>query len=599
VPTRRLPGALAALHLALLTAGSACGPSAREAPPRRICQLEVWYRPTTAVSRLEVTGSWSAWTTSQPLAAQADGWWLATVRLEPGEYQYLLKEDSAPRLDGRRATTAINHGREVSWARVEDCDRGALQVRGAEALREGPSEPWAVRLELEYQQPHDGRPLSPGSVTLTGDDGLAQPFATERWEATTGRLVLRVAPVLEGKQRLRVAASDQSGRPVEAAFATVWVQATTELKDLVVYQVQVDRFRGTSGAALTAPQTGGDWAGGTLDGVRRALEAGDFERLGVNALWLSPLYLATRDAHGPAGRQNFGYHGYWAAAARTIDPRYGGEVALDALVQAAHRRGVRVLFDVVPNHVHRDHPYATRLDWLGPSCVCGSAACPWTSHIQTCWFDTFLPDLSWENPEVATQVADDVAWWFERFSADGVRVDAVPMVPVAAIRRLASEVRTRFDHPGHRSFLLGENFTGIDGWGRLGAYLGGPGLDGEFHFPLLWALRSAVAESSAPLALVDQVVQRGEQTWPGGEAVMGLTVGNHDVPRFASVADRSVGDGWAHAPAADAPRGLRPPAAGAGTDLRAAWCAGHLPGRRARPRRLGRSRQPPRHARRP
>jgi glycosidase len=232
------------------------------------------------------------------------------------------------------------------------------------------------------------------------------------------------------------------------------------------------------------------------------------------------------------------------------------EADVDALVAAAHARGIRVLFDVVPHHVHAEHPYFTqhRTDgWFARadgSCICGAPTCDWASFEQVCWFAPYLPSFDWTDDDVASTVTGDVMWWLERFDGDGVRIDAVPMMPRAAARRLAARARAELDNPSHRTYLLGENFTSQGGYDTLRYDLGPDGLDGEFHFPLMWALRGAIAQRGGEsLVDVDAAIRDGEQAWAGSGAVMGLLIDNHDVSRFATVAaGDDDGQTWTPAP---------------------------------------------------
>src|SRR5258706_8385230 len=114
------------------------------------------------------------------------------------------------------------------------------------------------------------------------------------------------------------------------------------------------------------------------------------------------------------------------------------------------------------------------------------------------------------------------------------------MMPRAATPRIVNAVRTKDDHPGNRSFLLGENFTGPVGYSLLRYELGPFGLDSEFHFPLMWSLRSAIAQGTAPLSDIDAATAQGARDWDGSGAIMATMIGNHDVARFASV---SAGEG--------------------------------------------------------
>jgi glycosidase len=331
----------------------------------------------------------------------------------------------------------------------------------------------------------------------------------------------------------------------------VWIDATSggkepwDPRDAVVYQVMVDRYRGPAGP-LAPPSSPALRAGGTLSGVRAALESGDIQALGASAIWLSPLYTNPSDDFADGdGHTISSYHGYWPIA-HGIEPRLATEEELDGFIHAAHARGVRVLFDVVPNHVHQQHPWLKQHpDWFKQDCICGVGSCDWGTHIQTCWFAPYLPDLDWTNKDAAHAMADDVLWWFDRWDADGIRIDAVPMMPQAATRRIAATARGRYAHPGHDLYVLGENFTGPTGYQSLRYDLGPYGLDGAFHFPLMWSMREAIALEQAPLSAVEKSYRDGEAAWAGSNAVMGLMIGNHDVARFASVsAGNADGDSW-------------------------------------------------------
>ncbi|MEZ4471239.1 MAG: alpha-amylase family glycosyl hydrolase [bacterium] len=274
------------------------------------------------------------------------------------------------------------------------------------------------------------------------------------------------------------------------------------------------------------------------------VESGYFETLGVNALWISPLNRGPEGlwtgVEGGSPRYS-SYHGYWPIAPREVDPRLGTSADVDALVAAAHARGIRVILDVVLNHVHAEHPYAReRPDWLNPLCACGSAACPWQTHIRTCWFTRYLPDISWETSEALETQVEDAVWWLERFDLDGLRVDAVPMMPRFVTRHLTHEVHRRLEGLRTRQYLVGETYTGTNGIGDIRWSLGPDGLDGQFDFPVMWTLRQVFAWEDAPLWVLADVWQRTAAAWAGSTAVMGVFAGNHDVTRFLSEAAGQV-----------------------------------------------------------
>ncbi|MBI5960096.1 MAG: alpha-amylase, partial [Chloroflexi bacterium] len=110
----------------------------------------------------------------------------------------------------------------------------------------------------------------------------------------------------------------------------------------VIYQVFVDRFYPGNGREWMKAEKLSDFFGGTLWGVRDRLDY--IADLGVTCLWLSPTWVSPS------------HHGYDIVDHDHVEPRLGGDEALHTLVEAAHARGLRVLLDLVCNHVSNDHP---------------------------------------------------------------------------------------------------------------------------------------------------------------------------------------------------------------------------------------------------
>ena len=104
-------------------------------------------------------------------------------------------------------------------------------------------------------------------------------------------------------------------------------------RDAVIYQVYVRSFLDSTGDGI-----------GDLAGVRAGLPY--LRKLGVDGIWLSPFY--------PSPQHD---HGYDVADYRDVDPVYGDLAEFDRLVADAHRLGLKVLLDIVPNHCSSDHPW--------------------------------------------------------------------------------------------------------------------------------------------------------------------------------------------------------------------------------------------------
>ena len=524
-----------------------CSSSAPSSAAAQACGLQVWHKPASRDAHVEIVGDWNDWKRPGTLPeVRDDGWVAAMIDAPVGEHAYAIVEDGVWLTDKQVPMTAFHDGKEVALGVVADCERPVVRVEGVEATPDG-----HVAVRASFLAARSGALLDPAAVVVTSRDGVALPVASADPQA--GAFRLETSGLKRGKYTFSIRARDTHGAESEETIATVWVEAQAwDPRDAIVYQVVLDRFRGDAGP-LATPAQPSDRAGGTLAGLRQAIEAGDIEALGVNTLWLSPLYKnPDGEFGGTDGHSYTSYHGYWPTASRELDSRVASEAELERFMQVAHDRGIRVLFDVVPNHVHEQHAWVKEHpDWFNQdkTCICGQGSCDWATHIKTCRFAPYLPDLDWTNIDAARAATADVMWWFDRWGADGLRIDAVPMMPRAATRRIAHAVRTRYEHKGNIPYILGENFTGPGGYQNLRYDLGPFGLDGSFHFPLMWTLRETLATETAPMGDIDTSFRAGEQAWDGAGAVMGMMIDNHDVSRFVSVsAGNAVGDAWSPAP---------------------------------------------------
>jgi glycosidase len=537
--------------LALVAAlAPSCGGGAE--PPSRECSTLIWARSETGAAP-EVEGSWDDWASRRPLEAYRDGWYVHAASLAPGEYGYRILERGEPRLDPFNPLTTFRDDDEVSLALAPDCAAPELRIEAVEVAGGD------VTVRGRFLALPGGSALDPDTLRAN-DGGGASPPSRSSADPDSGSFTWTARGLAKGKHMLTFEATDEDGRAARPASAVAWVEpAMASWEQGLLYQVMIDRFRGDGGAALSPPATPGSRAGGTLDGVRAEIERGTFEALGVTALWLSPVYRnpvevrENRDGHLAEG-----YHGYWPEDARAVDDRLGGEAALRGVIDAAHRRGLRVIFDLVPNHVYEaSSRYVEHRNdgWFneGPDgCVCGSPGCDWGSHLQTCWFTSYLPDIRWQHPAAMRTGAEDARFWMDAFDADGVRIDAVPMMPRATTRRLAAELRNTAAPVGDRALLtLGEVFTGpgLTGIDTIRYFLGPQGIDGAFDFPLMWSIRDAIASGRGGFTEVESTLKRTEAALHGSGSVLGRMIDNHDTARFISEASgEAAADPWARPP---------------------------------------------------
>ena len=202
-------------------------------------------------------------------------------------------------------------------------------------------------------------------------------------------------------------------------------ESTDWWRDAVIYQVYPRSFADASGDGI-----------GDLPGITSKLD--HLARLGVDAVWLSPFY---RSPQADAG--------YDVADYRDVDPLFGTLTDADDLIAKAHRLGIRVIVDLVPNHTSDEHewfqaalaagkgsPERARYifrEGKGPDgaeppnnwgSIFGGPA--WTRIEDGSWylhlFDSKQPDLDWTNPEVHEEFRSVLRFWLDR-GVDGFRVD--------------------------------------------------------------------------------------------------------------------------------------------------------------------------------
>jgi len=190
----------------------------------------------------------------------------------------------------------------------------------------------------------------------------------------------------------------------------------------VVYQVYPRSFADSDGDGV-----------GDLRGILG--HVGYLHRLGVDVVWLSPVYRSPMDDNG-----------YDISDYQDVDPLFGTLADLDELIAQLHARGMKLVMDLVVNHTSDEHPWFIqsrssrdnpKRDWYWWR----DTPTNWESHFSgSTWtldettgqyylhiFSAKQPDLNWENPEVRRAVYAMMRWWLDR-GVDGFRMDVINMI---------------------------------------------------------------------------------------------------------------------------------------------------------------------------
>lgn len=541
---------------------SASAPLAIQVHANRVCTTVFSYdaKQYGAVTTLAVAGQFNTWsTTANPMTdADKDGIYTsAPIALAPGYFQYKLVQNGSTWItDPANPYRAWLDGVENSEIRVADCQKPLLtledlQINGATGT---------VSADVSLVDGVDGSGINGASLKVTagdvevdaGFDGFQRLFE------------VRLTGLTPGKHSLRVSASSNNGQPAEVLYVPVWVDATPwSWKDASMYFAFTDRFLdGNSGnnspvanVATTANYQGGDFAG-----ITAKINDGYFTSAGINTLWISPNFDNTNNAeYGDDGRLYSGYHGYWPTSATSPEGRMGTNQELKTLIQAAHSKGIRVLFDLAVNHVHNQHPYYTQYKnagWFNPYALCTQND-GWNTNPVGCWFASYLPDLNYRNADTLHALVDDALRYIQECDVDGYRVDAVKHLEVAYLTQLVGRIEDQVEHysdePSRQFYLVGETFTGewnspcnnsssCSQW-LIDQYVGPGLLDGQFDFPLYWQVLKTFARGESSMSALASVLDQTEAYY-GTDALMSTFLGNHDVARFISHANGNIADQW-------------------------------------------------------
>lgn len=521
-------------------------------------------------SDVKLAGDFTSWADNAIAFRKVGGVHEVTLEpsasLQPGRlYPYKIVVDGQWKLDPNGRYRRIVGGQMNSALMLPACADGpALRASEVRASRDG-----AMKVEVALQA---AVPASRGDAAVrvtsvkASLDRQTIPAGSWRFDVKSGAIDFAFADLAKGKHTLSLRAFDARGRESSTIELPFWIEDEAfDYRDGLLYMMVLDRFANGNRAndrAVGAPvHYDADWHGGDLEGALEVLKSGYFEKLGVRTIWLSPLNTQTDNWHVGDGNQLFSaYHGYWPTKAREVEPRFGGDAMLHAFVEEAHKRGLRVLLDLINNQVHDDHEYVSQHpEWFRRACKCGDDAigCGWSVRPFDCMFQPYLPDIDWTSAGAEKQFVADAVNWISAFDLDGFRVDAVKHVESNSVYNLRAALADRFEQGGARIFMVGEtavgefdsgNFFGEQfnsGFEWIDAYTGATALDGQFDFPTRHNMADGLVNGDKPYNEVEGELRKAETRYRAGSHHVRFLNG-HDNPRIASIAakDPKLGCAW-------------------------------------------------------
>ena len=509
-------------------------------PPEDLrCPVNVEFGEAQDADQVAMAGEFNDWSLDADEMERSGGAWRHSMELEPGQYPFKYVIDGA--YEGDPPPFVYTHwsgGVENRNLVVDDCSRPSLEVGNVEVSDTG-----LVTAELHFLPGIDDHPIDADSLQVSlGDVAVDADVDTD-----TGQIEIEHQLDDYGKFSLRARARDDIGRPTlqDPLWIPLWYEEEEfHWYDTIMYLIFTDRFR-TAGQSPLGPIDGvasiANYKGGNFPGITEAIEEGHFDELGVNALWLNPINENTNLAQPGSFDDHMytGYHGYWTVDPLRAETRFGSidtdaDDALRELIETAHDRGIRIIFDLILNHVHQDHIYCQHNStWCEFTCVCGDQGCGWDERTKDCQFAPYLPNLNYRNHDIVEQVVDDALALMEKFDVDALRIDAAKHMEHVIMRTLRLRINELEEKGAAPFYLVGETFTGEFGHDDIMDYVADWELHAQFDFPLLYPIRRVFGQNASFEELETGLV-RSESAYGETYPWHSPFLGNHDIPRFVT-----------------------------------------------------------------
>ena len=487
-----------------------------------------------------VSGQFNDWSNnSLPMIKNGDQFFL-DIYLEPKKHEYKFVADGKYVLDNNNPKKVTNNN--SGWNSIIDLSQN-IQRKDHQLIKDSKKDNI-----LTFHYIKNNRIDSPSDLlVLLNNQLLGEEYYSIK---TNGKVEIDISESKDGILRV-FAMDDSKNYTIENQTHIQNGSVLTHRSDSwfysIIYNPMIDRFFDgdpTNNKKVNDPKLHplANFMGGDIKGINLKMNQGYFDNLGINTIWLSPIQTQPESSwveYMTPNRSFTGYHGYWPIKPRQIDKRYGTPKELKELVENAKSRGIKIVLDLVTNHVHQNHIYyRDNKEWFGKvNRKNGEMNIRlWDGATRlTTWFDSFLPSYDYvKSEEAMDQVVNDALWWMEEYDLDGFRQDAVKHVPHKFWKKLTKNIKTK--NPDKVIYQIGETF-GSDN--LISSYVNPLELDAQFNFSIYFNVRQLFSSNNTDFIGIDKIIMENTLVY-GPTHLMGNITSSHDQLRFTSYADGQI-----------------------------------------------------------
>jgi len=506
-------------------------------------------------SKVSVVGDLTNWNPNVLFMEKRDSIWSISLSLNPGRYQYQIVADGNWFLDPGNSDSIDNGigGYNSQLLVGKQIDRQTITLTRTSNASFNGNDYQAIQFTITSTlDPEPGHFIAFwNNQRISIDETWILDMETFI-EQLSMLLTIPVEAVNFERSHIRIYGSAKNVElndlliPLEYGKVIIDPQQLkrTDFQSDIMYFLMVDRFVNgdpSNDKPVTDDRVAdvANYMGGDFAGMQKKIHDGYFQDLGINTLWVSPVFQNPMGAYQefPAPHRWFsGYHGYWPISLSKVDVRFGSQQEFASLVGNLHAQNMNIYLDYVANHIHAEHPlWSQHPEWFSALDLPDGRKNLrlWDEQRLTTWFEPYMPSFDHAQKVVAEACADSAMFWLKTYQIDGFRHDATKHIETEFWRLLTYKIKTEVSMPQNKPiYQIGETFGSR---ALIGSYMGSGLLDAQFDFNLYFDARAVFATADIPFSRLSSSLNE-TFAYYGWHHVMGNLTGNHDMARFISYA---------------------------------------------------------------